>query len=85
MKEVLEFLIPLISGLSIKYPIIVSAFAIMGLLRTIFKPLMTFISAYVLATESKKDDAKLEKLVGSKIYKAIVWLVDFFSSYKMKK
>jgi hypothetical protein len=85
MEALLDFIVPLIQGLSAKYPVLVSVFLVMGVLRSIFKPLMTFLHAYVLATPSEKDNKKLAKLESSKVYKAIVFLVDYFSSVKLKK
>ncbi len=85
MESVLEFIIPLIQSMSVKYPVIVSIIAVMGTLRIIFKPIMSVLHAYVESTETLKDDEKLAKAEASKYYKAIAWLVDFFASYKLKK
>lgn len=85
MEQVLDYIIPLLHTLLSKYPLTSSIIAVVGTLRIIFKPLMTFLHAYVQATPGKSDDLKLEKVEASKIYKTIVFLVDYFTSYKIKK
>lgn len=85
METVLNFLIPLIQTAAIKYPAITSAIAVIGVLRLIFKPIMSVLHAYTEATESKSDDERLVVFEKSKAFKAIIWLVDFFASYKIKK
>lgn len=83
MEEVIAFITPLLQGLSVKYPIIVTIFAVMGVMRTLFKPLMTFVHAYVAATPSTKDDLKLEKFKEGKAFKVINFLVDYIFSIKI--
>jgi hypothetical protein len=78
----MEELIVMLVG---KYPMLVAVFSIVGVLRAVFKPLMSLIEAYVGATESKKDDAVVEGFKAGKIYKAIVWFIDYFSSIKIDK
>lgn len=68
-----------------KYPSLVAVFSVIGIMRAIFKPLMSLIESFVLATESKKDDMVLESAKASKIYKAIVWLIDYLASIKVDK
>ena len=84
MTEVIEFITPLLQGLSVKYPLIVTIFAVMGVARTLFKPLMTFAHAYVMATPSTSDNEKLAKFEASKAYKVLQFLMDYIFSIKIK-
>lgn len=68
-----------------KYPVLGSVVAVMGMARLILKPLMVFLKEAVLATPSDKDDLVLGKVEGSKIYKAIVFLLDYLFSLKLPK
>lgn len=77
----LEFILEMAA----KYPAFSSLFMIMGVLRAVFKPLMTLLHAYVEATPTEKDNELLEKLKKSKAYGAVVWLLDYFASVKLPK
>lgn len=74
---------PLIIALAAKYPIVVSVFAVMGVFRAVFKPIMSVIHAYVGATESKSDDIQLDEVEASKWFKGLAWLVDYTASIKI--
>ena len=76
-----EILLNLVS----KYPVAMSIFAMMGIMRAVFKPLMLTLEAYVGETESKKDDATLEKIKSSKIYKGLAYVLDYTASIKLPK
>jgi hypothetical protein len=67
-----------------KYPVLGSIVAVMGSARLILKPLMVFLKEAVLATPSDKDDLVLNKVEASKIYKALVFLLDYLFSLKLK-
>ena len=69
--------------LAAKYPIIASIIIVIGIFRNIFKPLMSFLRSFVLATPSVKDDSILDKFEGSKIYAGIIYVVDWFTSIKL--
>lgn len=69
--------------LAAKYPIIASIIIVIGIFRSIFKPLMSFLRSFVLATPSVKDDSILDKFEGSKIYAGIIYVVDWFTSIKL--
>lgn len=84
MSEVIEFITPLLQTYAGKYPMIVSIFAFMGLFRTLFKPLMTFLHAIVKATPSVKDDEKLREFEASKAYRVLQFLMDWIFSIKIK-
>jgi hypothetical protein len=74
-----------ILGLIAEYPLAASVLVVIGVLRAIFKPIMTAIEAVVEATPTKKDDLALEKAKASKLYLAVVWFIDYFASVKLPK
>lgn len=68
-----------------KYPNLMSAFVVMGVLRAVFKPLMTVFEAYVVATPSKDDDSLLAKVKASKSYALVAYVLDYAASIKLPK
>lgn len=78
-----QALISFILGLADKYPIAVSIFMVIGILRTIFKPLMAFIHIFVAATPGQKDDEILNKVEASGLYLKFAWFIDYISSIKL--
>lgn len=77
--EVMNFLV----SLMIKYPEFGSALMIIGILRSVFKPLQLVAQAYVDASPSKDDNEKLAKIYQSKVFKVIAWLLDYTASIKI--
>lgn len=59
--------------------------SIVGLLRLVIKPIMEIISAYVAHTESKSDDAFLDKIIKSSLYSKVLFILDYLASIKVKK
>ncbi len=80
-----ETLMSLLSWGMSKSPMFVSVFAVMGLARSINKILMPFLSQLVDLTETKKDNELLAKMLDSKAYKAISFLLDYSLSIKLPK
>lgn len=78
-------MLEIIHSLIDQFPVLSSLLVAIGVLRAIFKPLMTLLEKYVEATPSKKDDKWLLKVKESKYYAGIVWLIDYFASIKMPK
>ena len=74
-----------IIGLVAKYPVIATILLVLGVARAIVKPIMSVLQAYVLATPSVKDDETVKKIESSKVYLAIVWLLDYTLSLKLPK
>ncbi len=74
-----------LQGLIEKYPVAMTIISIMGMARLIIKPTMVYLHEVVLVTETKKDDEMLAKVEGSKVYKAILFVLDWFTSIKVKK
>lgn len=66
-----------------KHPAFATLIVMMGTLRLVFKPIMTAINEVVGLTETKVDDEYLKKVLSSKYYKAICWLIDFLASVKL--
>jgi len=66
-------------------PHVAMAFMIIGGFRAVFKPIMSAWAAYVEWTESKDDDLKFQEFKEGRLYRFIVWLLDFTASIKVKK
>lgn len=65
------------------YPIFGSIVFMMGALRVVFKPLMLVLREYVLYTPNEADNAVLDKVEASGIYKTVAAVLDFFASIKL--
>ena len=86
MEQVLEFLKPMLDMYQANLPSwLVGVFTIVGSLRIFLKPLMGLMEAYVSFSPSKADDKMPEKIKNNKIYKSVVYVIDWFSSIKFKK
>lgn len=75
----------LILEMMMKYPSIASVFVVIGVLRAVFKPLMTLLEKYVEATPSESDNELLKKVMSSKVYAALQWFLDYTASIKLPK
>lgn len=78
-----ELLLNLLSIGAEKYPILMTIFLVIGILRAINKPLFAFLGTLVKATPTLKDDEILQSVETSKIYKAIVFFLDWTASVKI--
>lgn len=56
---------------------------VMGALRSIIKPGMELLKKFVLSTESKNDDAIVQKIEGSASYKTFCFMMDYILSIKV--
>ena len=56
---------------------------IVGVFRLVVKPIMAIIETYVRGTETVKDDEVFDRVVGSSVWKGIVWFVDYLTSIKL--
>lgn len=74
-----EFLI----SQAVSHPWIATAFMVIGVARTINKPMFALFHKFAEATPSKKDDEVLQKVEGSKIYSYICFLLDYSLSIKI--
>lgn len=68
-----------------KYPNLMSAFVVIGVLRAIFKPIMVVMDEYVKATPSPDDDSKWAKFKEGKIYAGLAFFFDYAASIKLPK
>lgn len=78
-----EMLMNLLAGLVAKYPVAMTIFVVIGILRSINKPLFVLLHAYVKSTASETDDLLLKKVEESKIMKAIRFVLDWTASVKL--
>lgn len=85
MEQLLLFIKPMIEAYAGNYGVAVQIISIVGSLRVVIKPAMGLIEAYVLITPSKDDDLLPEKIKANKVYKAIVYALDWFASIKLSK
>jgi len=74
-----------IAGLAAKYPLIFTIASIMGIARMVIKPLIVAAHTYVLSTDDGgKDDAYLVKIEQNKIFKGVLFVLDYVFSLKLK-
>lgn len=83
MESILATLLAFFVSFAQKYPFFASMIVIMGTFRMFFKPLVSMLRAWASATASPKDDALLDKVESSPIYKAIMFIVDYIASVKL--
>ena len=79
-----EMLMSIISWIVNRYPVAVTILAFLGMLRMMIKPIMTAIGEIVLITPTDKDDKLLEKVKQSKVFKALLYILDWTTSLKIK-
>ncbi len=56
---------------------------VMGVLRSVVKPGMELLKKFALSTESKSDDALVQKIEGSAAYKTFCFMMDYVLSIKV--
>jgi hypothetical protein len=78
----LSVILGLIASFAQKYPLFTAVVGVMGTARLILKPIIACIKALVEQSESKKDDEKLAKIEGHKVYKAVMFILDWALSIK---
>lgn len=76
-------LVSVLDPLVVKYPWLSMAFLVIGLLRTLFKPLVSWLEARAAATPDPTDDEKLRAAEASWWFRALAWLLDFTASIKV--
>lgn len=79
----MEAIIQFVLAFGAKYPVALSIFAVIGVLRAVFKPLMMFLDAVAVATPSSWDNDQLAALKASKVYQSIAAVVDYLASIKL--
>lgn len=68
-----------------KYPLIASVLLVIGGCRVVLKPLMSVLRSLAIYTPTPKDDEILDKVEDSKVYKGVVWVLDYLFSLKLIK
>lgn len=72
-----------VGGIAAKYPILITILTVIGALRTVFKPLVSWYEARVAATADEADDVRLAAWKTSWWFKLIAWGLDFTASIKV--
>ncbi len=85
MESVLAWLQPLLVQYAQQYPWLFTLLLVMASLRLFFKPLMEIFKGVVELTPSQKDNEFYNKMLEHKVYKAIVFVIDWFASIKLPK
>jgi hypothetical protein len=80
-----ETILSLVTSFFTQYPAFASVLMVMGACRVVMKPAFTLFHAIAEITPTKKDDAILEEVESSKVYKAVVFALDYFASVKLQK
>jgi len=81
----LDFLKPLIESYGGKFGLVVQIFSYIATTRLVFFNLRPAIAKIIEGTASKVDDEILEKVINNKIYKFLVYFLDFTTSIKFPK
>ncbi len=65
-----------------QYPTVATIIMIIGTLRLIMKPLMSFLHQLVAITPGTGDDQLLDEVEHSQIYTTFMYILDWFASIK---
>lgn len=84
MEQIFLFLKPMIEAYVGQFGPAIQIISIIGSLRLVIKPAMELFKAYVAITPSKSDDQLPGQFENSKVYKAVVFSLDWFASIKLK-
>ncbi len=66
-----------------KNPTIAALIVFMGTIRLVMKPIVSAIMQIVDMTETKSDNEFVQKIIESKTYKAVTWVLDYVGSIKV--
>lgn len=75
--------ISMVSTLASRHPWVTTVLMVVGWCRIIVKPMFSFLHEVVKVTPSERDDVWLAKVESSRIYKALVWALDWLFSVKL--
>lgn len=75
----------ILAQLSESAPWLIKVIFWMGLLRLMMKPVMTAIGEVIKLTPTQKDDEVWAKVLDHKVYKAVVFVLDYVASIKLPK
>ena len=65
------------------HPLVAQVFIVIGILRSINKPLFSLLQAYVDSTASKSDNEFLNKVMSSKVYFMLNYVLEWSTSVKL--
>jgi hypothetical protein len=82
MEDLSTLLVSILTQGVVKYPFLATTVAVVGVLRLINKPLFSFLRVVTAATKTPSDDAFLDKVETSKVYKTVSYVLDWFGSIK---
>ncbi len=68
-----------------KNPHVAALIVMMGTLRLVLKPIMSALKEVIDLTPTKWDNEQFDKLINSKAYKAVSWVLDYVGSVKLPK
>ena len=80
----MDFLLGLLPNLLKDHPSILAALALIGGLRLIFKPVFALAHAVAEAIPGDKDNKFVDSVEQSKAVKAILFVLDWIASVKVK-
>jgi hypothetical protein len=83
MESVLVWLKPLLESYAGQHGWLVTVLTVVGSLRLFLKPVMSIVQNVVYLTPKKSDDEFLNKVLESKAYKAVSYVLDWFGSVKL--
>lgn len=72
-----------VEPLVVKYPVLATVLMLIGILRAIFKPIVTYLENRAAATPDTADDEKIKAVEASGWYRALAWVLDFGASIKV--
>lgn len=85
--EAQNFILQLLTGLTVKYPIIATLVGLMGTMRLWAKPVFSIVHQVIALTPSQWDDglwaSGYDFLTVNPIGKALAWLLDWVASIKL--
>ncbi len=79
----MDVIIQSVIALGAKYPALMSFFVVVGVLRSVFKPLFVFLNGVVVATPGDGDNKILASVQGSSAYKYLGVALDYLASVKI--
>lgn len=82
-SQVSDVIATTVSGIAAKYPVIVTILSLIGALRTVFKPLVSWYESRVAETTDTADDARLAAWKTSWWFRILAWGLDFGASIKV--
>jgi hypothetical protein len=83
LSVIVSALMPVVQGVLGKYGWLSQVVMIIGLLRVIFKPLMTYFESRAAETPGTEDDEQLARFERGPVYKVIHFILDFGGSIKL--